>query len=188
MTCSEKNFIVRLKKQKEDALEYIIDSYMPLVKAIAWKILQPLGKNDVIDECISDVFISVWQRANQFEGDVEDFKRWIGMVAKYKAIDIYRIIEKQRVREQSIEMAEVVPAERDTQKIVLLREEKNELLLTINNLEPIDRDIFLMKYYLDMTNNEIAESLNMTKAAVDNRLYRGKKKLSTTIRLEERYI
>ncbi|MBM7584623.1 DNA-directed RNA polymerase specialized sigma subunit [Bacillus pakistanensis] len=39
MKSSSTNFISRLKKQKEDALEYIIDAYMPLVKTIATKIL-----------------------------------------------------------------------------------------------------------------------------------------------------
>ena len=49
-------FIKRLKKQKEDALEYIIDEYLPFVKAIAFKILAPIGKQSAIDECINDVF------------------------------------------------------------------------------------------------------------------------------------
>jgi len=34
MKSSSTNFIVRLKRQKEDALDYIIDTYMPLVKTI----------------------------------------------------------------------------------------------------------------------------------------------------------
>lgn len=34
-----------------------------------------------------------------------------------------------------------------------------------------------MKYYLDLTNGEIADALGITKSAVENRLYRGKKKL-----------
>lgn len=66
------NFITRLKKQKEDALEYVIDAYMPLVKTIATKILNNMKRSDV-DECINDVFLSVWQNAHQFQGDTQDF-------------------------------------------------------------------------------------------------------------------
>jgi len=61
-------FIMRLKKQKEDALEFIIDAYMPLVKAIVTKILHNMKRQD-IDECINDVFLTVWQNAHQFNGD-----------------------------------------------------------------------------------------------------------------------
>ncbi len=188
MTCSEKNFIVRLKKQKEDALDYVIDAYMPLVKAIAIKILQPLSKSDTVDECVNDVFLSVWQNAKQFNGDQEDFKKWIGMIAKYKAIDRYRILEKQQSREELLNMEKPFTDKKDIQQQLLQREQKNELLFALSKLADIDRDIFVMKYFLEMKNLEIAEKLNITKAAVDNRLYRGKQKLAHTIQLRESFI
>jgi len=34
-----------------------------------------------------------------------------------------------------------------------------------------------MKYFLNMKNEEIGRQLGLTKASVDNRLYRGKKRL-----------
>ncbi|HWI48795.1 MAG TPA: sigma-70 family RNA polymerase sigma factor [Rummeliibacillus sp.] len=188
MTCSTKNFIVRLKKQKEDALEFVIDAYMPLVKAIAYKILQPLAKRDAVDECVNDVFLSVWQNAKQFSGDQEDFKKWIGMIAKYKAIDLYRILEKQRSREEQLEMEKSYTDKKDLQQQLLQREQKNELLFALSKLDILDRDIFVMKFFLEMKNSEIAEKLNITKAAVDNRLYRGKRKLANTIQLRESFI
>lgn len=43
--------------------------------------------------------------------------------------------------------------------------------------EVIDRDIFMMKFFLDMTSEEIAKNIGLTKAAVDNRIYRGKRRL-----------
>ena len=180
-------FIIRLKKQKEDALEFIIDAYMPLVKAIATKILNSMKRQD-IDECINDVFLTVWQNAHQFNGDANDFKKWIAMIAKYKAIDLYRQAEKQLSREQSDTPLETKPSALQTDLSVLQREEKNELLFAISQLEEIDRDILLMKYYMELTNSEIANTLGLSKAAVDNRLYRGKKKLAANITLKERFI
>ena len=56
----QKTFIKRLKKQEEDTLEYIIDEYLPFVEAIALKILEPIGKQSAVDECINDVFFEVW--------------------------------------------------------------------------------------------------------------------------------
>lgn len=182
------NFIKRLKKKKEDALEFIIDAYMPLVKAIAMKILVPLGKHDAVDDCVNDVFLDVWKNAYQFEGDATDFKKWIGTITKYKAIDYYRVLEKRKNREAHLEIAEQITDQTDLQQIILKREQKSELLFELSKLEETDRDIFIMKYYLEMTNSEIAESLHLTKAAVDNRLYRGKKKLAKSLELKERYV
>lgn len=180
-------FIIRLKKHKEDALEYVIDEYMPFVKAIAIKILSYQHSN-AVDECVNDVFLSVWQNAHQFEGDAADFKKWIGMITKYKAIDLYRQLEKQHEREEGPVALETVKTGQDLQQQVLGTEEKNELLFAIGQLDVLDRDIFMMKYFMELSNSEIADALGLTKAAVDNRLYRGKKKLAATIQLKERFV
>ena len=37
MKSTEKNFIKRLKRHEEDALEYIVEQYLPLVKGITQK-------------------------------------------------------------------------------------------------------------------------------------------------------
>ena len=39
MKSNEKNFIKRLKRQKEDALEFVVDTYLPLIKGITYKVL-----------------------------------------------------------------------------------------------------------------------------------------------------
>ncbi|MEK4229625.1 sigma-70 family RNA polymerase sigma factor [Solibacillus sp. FSL H8-0538] len=185
---NEMNFIKRLKKQNEDALEYVIEEYMPLVKAIALKVLQPMGQASAVDDCINEVFLDVWKHAQTFQGDAVDFKKWIAMVAKYKAIDHYRIYDKRASREQTIDTEPLFQTVRDTQDTVLAREQRNELLFEVAQLDELDRDIFMMKYYLDMKNAEIAETLAITKAAVDNRLYRGKQKLAKSLALKERYV
>ncbi|WP_313892162.1 sigma-70 family RNA polymerase sigma factor [Psychrobacillus sp.] len=187
MRSTSKNFVIRLQKQKDDALEYVIDHYSAFVNAIAYKVLSAINP-DSIDDCVNDVFLAVWQNASQFKGEPEDFKKWIGMMTKYKAIDIFRKLEKQQARELSDDLLEQKSTFEDLQEQLVKNEEKKDLLFAISKLESIDRDIFMMKYYLQLSAIEIAEALNLSKAAVENRLYRGKKKLATTIQLKERFI
>lgn len=180
--------IKQLKKHNERALQRVIDEYMPLVKAICYKVLQPLGQNTAVEECVNDVFLNVWQNATQFKGEPEDFKKWLGTIAKFKAIDYYRKISKRQQRE---EVTADTPQNQSAsvQSIVLHNEERDTILLALSQLPVIDRDIFIMKYYLNMANETIAQQLNLTKAAVDNRLYRGRKKLATILpqQMEERW-
>ena len=187
MRSNSKNFVRRLQKQKEDALEYVIEQYSSLVNAIAYKVLSGISK-DAIDDCVNDVFLAVWQNAGQFKGEPEDFKKWIGMMTKYKAIDIFRKLEKQLAREHGDDLLDQKSSGEDVQEQLITKEENKDLLLAISKLEELDRDIFMMKFYLQLSNVEIAEALHLSKAAVENRLYRGKKKLATKIQLKERFI
>ncbi|MFS0639239.1 sigma-70 family RNA polymerase sigma factor [Mesobacillus foraminis] len=187
MKCTDANFIKRLKKQKEDALDYVIEHYSSLVHGICYKILSNIS-TEAIEECMNDVFLTAWQNAKQFKGEPEDFKKWIAMMAKYKAIDRYRQLEKQRAREQSDEFLHEHPDRVDVQMHVLKKEEKNALLLALATLPELDRDIFMMKYSLHLTAAEIAQSLNLSLSAVENRLYRGKKKLAQNKQLKERLL
>ncbi|MEH6944568.1 sigma-70 family RNA polymerase sigma factor [Bacillus sp. JJ722] len=144
MRCHSKNFIIRLQKQKEDALEYVIEHYSGLVNAIAYKVLSGINM-DAIDNCVNDVFLAIWQNAGQFKGEPEDFKKSVGMIAKYKAIDLFRKLEKQLAREQGLDLHEQNLKQEDLQEQLVMKEEKNELLLAISTLNGIDRDIFMMK-------------------------------------------
>lgn len=187
MRSNAANFVKRLKKQKEDALDYIIEHYSSLINAICYKILSDISK-EAVDECVNDVFLTVWQHAGQFQGEPEDFKKWIGTVAKYKAIDRFRQLEKQRARETNEELLYLHPTNEDAQLHLLKKEETNLLLLAMSTLPDIDRDIFIMKYFQSLSNLEIAEILHLTVPAIENRLYRGKKKLAIHPHLKERSI
>jgi RNA polymerase sigma-70 factor, ECF subfamily len=186
MTCNEQNFIRYLKKRHEASLDFIVDEYGGLVHAISYHVLSGIGQ-EAVDECINDVFLSVWQNADQFTGNANDFKKWIGMITKYKAIDLYRYLERKQAREQTDTYITEIANREDIQEQLIHKEQKNEILLAMSELAEIDRDIFMMKYFLDMSSQEIAQKLSLSITAVDNRLFRGRKKLAQNKQLKERY-
>ncbi len=94
MKSNDKNFIQRLQRQKEDALEFIVDQYLPLIKGVTYQFLAPLKNDGIIEECINDIFLSIWNNSNKFHGDSTDFKKWIRAIAKFKSIDYYRKTSK----------------------------------------------------------------------------------------------
>lgn len=175
MSCEEVNYIKRLKKKKEDALEFIVDKYLGFVKGTVYKVLGSIERGGVVEECINDVFLAIWNHGHQFEGNEEDFKKWVYKIAKYQAIDYYRKIVKRE--EVSLE-ADSLMQDNSTEDQVMLNEDKKQLVMLINTLKPIDRKIFTMKYFLGIKSDEIGKQLGLTRTAVDNRIFRGKKKLS----------
>lgn len=185
MKSNDTNFVQRLQRQEEDALEFIVDKYLPLIKGVTYKVLSPLHNNGITEECINDIFLSIWNNSKKFSGDSNDFKKWIYAVAKFKAIDYYRKANK-KFEITSSEM-DLNPDKSVEDELILL-ENRAELIMLINQLEPIERKIFIMKFFLGLGTEDISIKLGLTKASVDNRIYRGKKKLSkkaTNLRLGE---
>lgn len=175
MKSTEKNFIKRLKRHEEDALEYIVEQYLPLVKGITQKILSPLKNNGLIDECINDIFLSIWNHSKKFHGNSEDFKKWICVISRFKSIDYYRKATKKK---ELISGEIEVNNEKSVEDELIFLENRNELIALINLLEPIDREILIMKYFLGFKTDEISAKLGITRSAIENRIYRSKKKLS----------
>ena len=174
MKSNERNFIKRLKRQEEDALEYVVDYYLPLVKSVVYKVLTQLKQDHILEECINDIFLSVWENSDQFKGDAIDFRKWICAIAKFKAIDYYRKTGKSM--EVSSEHTDLL-VEDSVEDVLIQLENHEELLNLINGLEATDREIFVMKFFLGVKTEDIAARFGLTRAAIDNRVYRGKKKL-----------
>lgn len=178
MKSNEGNFIKRLQRQKEDALEFVVDAYLPIIKGIVYKVLIPLNNEGVVDECINDIFLAIWDNSKKFKGDSIDFRKWICTIAKFKAIDYYRKASKGvEFSSESMDLNANLSAEEE----LILLEDRDELIKLINQLAPIEREIFIMKFFLGLKTSEIAEKLGLTNASIDNRVYRGKKKLNKKV-------
>lgn len=179
MKSNSENFIKRLKRKKEDALEYTYDKYIPLVKGIVAKVLGRFQDNGAVEECINDVFLAVWNNSNKFEGDENKFKNWICAIAKFKAVDYYRKLMKNA--EDIIDSIDI--EEKNTlEDEIMINENKKDVMKLLSELEEVDKQIFIMKYFLGLKAEEIGDKLSISKAAVDSRIYRSKKKLKITAR------
>lgn len=177
--CHEGNYIKRLKRKKEDALEFIIDRHLGMVKGCVTKVLGPTSQVEAIGECMNDIFLAIWEHADQFQGEEEDFKRWVYRIAKYQAIDYYRrLSRKQEVALEEENLGQV----RSSEEEVILSENREELLELMKTLGPLDQRIFILKYFLEIGSEEIGRQVGLSRTAVDNRLYRGKKKLNENLK------
>ena len=104
--------------------------------------------------------------------DVEsvETKRYLIIVAKNAAIDIYRSRKKQMKEEMFIdELGE------DAGPITYLKTDiDNEILDILKNLPVKYRDVFLLKYSNHMSNAEISKILNISEGTIRQRIARGK--------------
>ena len=73
MKSNEKNFIKDYSGKRRRVrirCRYILTTH----KGIAHKVLLPIQNDGLIEECINDIFLSIWNNANKFHGEPSDFK------------------------------------------------------------------------------------------------------------------
>ena len=167
---------MELLNKNEKALEFVIDEYGALINGIVRNVLKSLSDNGIIEECLSDIFFSVWNNIDKFEGDEVDFKYWICGLSKYKAIDYYRKYFKKINTLVTLEEK----GEEDgynLEKEIIQNIETNEVMKLINKLKEPDKSIFVMKFLFGYSSKKIADILGLTISNINTKISRRREKL-----------
>lgn len=173
MKINEDNFVRELHKQNEKVLEYIIDEYGGLIKAIVRKHMGHLQSEQ--EECINDILLGAWQNRMQFDPEKSSFKNWIAAIAKYKVIDYQR---RYLRRIQCDQLENVIVAEEEIGIRRIIEEEMSQQTTAfLNCLKPVDRHLFLELYVEDKNVKEVSEETGIKESVIYNRISRAKKKI-----------
>ena len=79
-----------LSNKPEVGLKMMMDSYMALIYTIIFNKLSGMYSKEDIEECVSDVFIEVLHYKNRIDLQKGTIKAFLAIIAKRKAIDMYR--------------------------------------------------------------------------------------------------
>lgn len=183
----ETNFINELKKKNPKSMEFIVDMYGNLIYKIVYSVLYRDYDIGCVEECTNDVFMKIWENIECFDDTKGTFKTWIMAISKFKAIDYKRKIMKHS-EYTDIDNLHISSSD-DIENDFILKERRYEILSIIDRMKEPDKYIFLQRYFLNEDIDTIAGSLNLTKAAIENRLSRGRKVLrEKLINFKERAI
>ncbi len=172
-TINHTNFISLLRKKDEHALEYVIDTYGGLIKAIVQKHL--FAFPDKCEECMDDILLAVWNQIDHFDPEKNNFSGWLAAVCKYKAIDYKRRYYKQL--SESPLSDEAVSTQYNPEEELFTQEISEKTQSLLQYLTDDDQKLFWDCYVKDESPEQLAEKRRIKVSALYNRLSRGKKKL-----------
>ncbi|MBK1811689.1 sigma-70 family RNA polymerase sigma factor [Clostridium sp. YIM B02505] len=175
MHIDENNFILELRKHNKKALDFLYDNYKGLVYKVVLTVLKDRASEQDIEECVADVFIGIWKNILKYDSSITSFKKWLIAVSKYKSIDYLR---RRTIVPDSVDLNnEVTDFSENIESIIIQKENIESITKLINNMNDIDRNIFIKKYFLDESTVDIANNLKLPRSNIDNRLSRGRKNL-----------
>jgi len=180
MRITEQNAAEGLRSRDPRALEFVIDTYGDNVYQLVARICGQSARED-LEECASDVFMDVWNKIGKFDESRATLRTWILVLAKYKALDYRR---KASGKPQEDVMAEDQASGEQTERIVLLKEERTRLIELVGSLPEVDRRVFVHRYVYEERIDAIAAHLGLTGKAVESRLVRIRKWLKDRLKPE----
>ena len=176
---TDQEFKKHMERSPEECMRAIFDEYCNYVYVIAATKLKSCGTTEDIEECVSDVFTEVFKKINYIGEREGELKGFIGVIAKRRAIDMFRKLNVKADRTISVD-DEVIREISSEENIIESSEmsERNSILLNkIKELGEPDTTIIIKQYYYNMTVAEIGKAISMTAAAVQKRSVRARQKL-----------
>ncbi len=176
MTGSEYSSLV--KKNVSEAHRALFDEYFCYVRTIVYNNLRSTGSSEDIEECISDIFASVYFGFSE-RAETGEMKGYIGVLAKRISIDRYRSLRSRVGRTVSMEDEDFFSV--SSGEDIAADSERSELqrilMDAIKSLGEPDSTILIQKYYYDRNSREIGKLLSMKPATVRMRSKRAAEKL-----------
>lgn len=170
----EDELIIKLLiKRKEKGIDILVNQYRGLITSIVRKNLGQLSNYE--EECVNDIFLSIWNNIDKFDKNKNSFKNWIGVISKYKAID-YKRKYTPNFDTVSIEDYDFISDE--TQLTDEISDELDSMLSCLNKS---DKDLFINHYIKGEKLEEIASKNKLNISNLYNRLSRGRKKIKQNI-------
>ena len=169
------NLTKEIASGKHSAYRELFLTYYPKVKYF----IAHFMKSDIVAEDLAqDIFFKIWENHEKL-ASVQSIDAYIYRMAKNTTLNY---IEHQYVEKKYMELYEEDIGQNFEDELYA---KETELLvqLTVNNMPPQRKKIYLMSREEGLKNDEIAEQLNISKKTVENHLNIALKEIRKAITL-----
>ena len=182
---NDKELLELFDSSPKKAYAQLIEQYGNYVYAIAANKLCRYAAAEDIEDCVSDIFVKLFQNLKNFAVEKGTLKGYIGAIAKSSAIDAYRRLNYRYNSIQNIYDAAVTLMENeDIEETVLNNIGRYKIRDAVMNLDETSRSIIIHQYFYGHTIRETAEIMAMSVGAVQQRSLRARKSMKKILRKE----
>lgn len=170
----EQGWVEDARRGDKHAFSRLVQAYQRPVYNLTYRML---GSIEEAEDAAQETFLRAYARLGQYDPTMK-FSTWLFSIANHHCIDRLR---KRRATHISIDDNPVLEnMEGDLpqpEHSALGREQSLELQALIGLLEPEYRTPLVLRYWEELSYEEIAETMGMTVAAIKSRLYRARQQL-----------
>ncbi len=175
----DQDLIQRIQRFEPQALAAVYDLYSPGLYGYAVRLL---GKNDLAEECVAETFDRLLQAIRNGKGPRQNLKAYLYRVAHNWITDQYRYVPAMLPLEPELTAGTVHTA------VDLLNQRVDAECLreALAQLTPDQRQVVVLKYLEDWTNEEVARAMDKPIGAVKSLQHRALATLQRIMIREDR--
>lgn len=169
---SDHELLVMTAADDQDAYAELFDRYWEKMLSVAYS---KIRDKDEAEEIVQDIFVSIWCRRQKLSS-ITSVGHYLAVAVKYQVI---KVLARQNLQKKYIEhrirlVNELTP---QTPDWIEFEELKARLGKLVADLPEVSRIVYTLSREEGYTQKQIAEELNITEKAVENRLRRALKSI-----------
>lgn len=177
LNLEEENQLVHDAQKHLESFEALYELYLPKVYGF---VMGRVRSQTIAEDLVSEIFLKILEGLPKYAFRGVPFGAWVFQIVRNHLQDYYG--KAKRTAHDSLEDTSWLKDEDETNDPAALARQKNlrqTLLDSFHVLTEQEADVVRLKYFAELSNQEIAETLDLTANHVGVLLYRALHKLKT---------
>jgi len=180
-TDQERLWVLRAQQGDEEAFSQIVEAYQRPVYNLAYRMLGSAGD---AQDAAQEVFLRAYSHLESYD-PARKFSSWILSIASHYCIDRLRRGHRRQVSLDEFEpdrwLPDTAPRPEDE---AMDRDQEVRIRRLLDVLPEQHRLVIVLRYWYDMSYQEIAQITSSTESAVKSRLHRARGAMAVALQAE----
>ncbi len=177
----EQEWIEAARRGNQRAFEHLVNAYQRPVYNLVYRML---GDPAEAEDAAQETFLRAYRRLDSYQPE-RKFSTWILSIAAHHAIDVLRRRHFNWLSLDELPPWRWFPAyTADPEASALSHEAQDQVQRLLADLPPGYRLVTVLRYWYDMSYEEIAEATGLTDSAIKSRLHRARLMLARGLQEE----
>ena len=174
MNVAEIDCIELARQGDQNAFTQIVETYQNPVYNMCYRML---GDPQSAEDAAQEAFWRAYKNLHRYDPN-RPFATWLLSIAAHYCIDMQR-----RKRLPTIDLDEIIEygvedTNPDPESMMAKNELSDDIQARMAGLSESDRAVLVLRYWYEMTEEEICKTLSITKSPVKSRLHRARKHMA----------
>jgi len=177
MVDEERNWIACALQGDDDAFGQLVEAYQRPVFSLCYRML---GSPTESEDAAQETFIRAYTRLSSYDAN-RKFSSWLLAIASHYCIDQLRRRRFRLVSWDDLPPWSWLPDPApQPEEVTLNREAKHQVRALLESLPPDYKAAMILRYWHELSYEEIARVLDTTVSAIKSRLFRGRQMMAAS--------